>query len=114
VITAADVDRVVDRVTALYDPDRIYLFGSVAKGTATAHSDLDLLVVRRTDQPRGLRGLDVLAAMDAFGFDVDLIFLTPDELVASVADPATIQHRIAAHATVVYERAGASDDPLRR
>ena len=55
-ITAADVTRVVERIVALYDPDEILLFGSHAKGTATDDSDLDLVVVRPSDQPRWLRG----------------------------------------------------------
>lgn len=113
-ITPTDVDRVVDRVVALYDPDRIYLFGSHAKGTATEHSDLDLLVVRRTDQPRRLRGVDVAAAMDAFAFDIDLLFLTPHELATSITDPRSFQHRIGFHAKPLYERPGLTDhDPLR-
>jgi predicted nucleotidyltransferase len=42
---AADMARVVDVLIRTFRPDRIYAFGSRARGTATWHSDLDLLVV---------------------------------------------------------------------
>ena len=37
--------EVVRRLVAAYDPERIYLFGSVARGDAGPDSDYDLLVV---------------------------------------------------------------------
>ena len=37
--------EVVRRLVALYHPDRVYLFGSVARGAAGPDSDYDLMVV---------------------------------------------------------------------
>ena len=42
---------VVDRLVQAYCPERIYLFGSVARGDADPDSDYDLLVVVRDDAP---------------------------------------------------------------
>ena len=39
-----DLASVVNRIVAHYDPNRVYLFGSYAKGTMTRGSDIDLLV----------------------------------------------------------------------
>ena len=36
---------VVDRIAEAFDPDRVVLFGSHARGTATSDSDVDLLVI---------------------------------------------------------------------
>jgi predicted nucleotidyltransferase len=41
----------VRRLVAAYNPDRIYLFGSVARGDAGADSDYDLLLVVPDDAP---------------------------------------------------------------
>jgi predicted nucleotidyltransferase len=41
----------VRRLVAAYQPERIYLFGSVARGDADEHSDYDLLVVVPDDAP---------------------------------------------------------------
>ena len=41
----------VRRLVAAYQPERIYLFGSVARGDAGQDSDYDLLVVVPDDAP---------------------------------------------------------------
>lgn len=109
-ITRADIDRVVHLIVARYDPDRIYLFGSHAKGTATEHSDLDLVVIRPTDLPRGLRGSDVLTALTAVGFGIDVLFVTPEELADELTDPYSMFSTIMPHAKPIYERSGAGRD----
>jgi predicted nucleotidyltransferase len=43
--------EVVHRLVAAYQPERIYLFGSVARGGAGPDSDYDLLVVVPDDAP---------------------------------------------------------------
>jgi predicted nucleotidyltransferase len=37
--------EVVRRLVAAYEPERIYLFGSVARGDAGPHSDYDILLI---------------------------------------------------------------------
>ena len=37
--------EIVQRLTSAFHPERIYLFGSVARGEAGPHSDYDLLMV---------------------------------------------------------------------
>lgn len=43
--------EIVDRIIAAYQPERIYLFGSKARGDAGPDSDYDLLVVVPDDAP---------------------------------------------------------------
>ena len=50
--TLAEITR---RLVETYRPERIYLFGSRARGTASAGSDYDLLVVVGDDVPADLR-----------------------------------------------------------
>ena len=42
------LDDVVRRVVDGYDPDRVILFGSRAKGDCVDESDTDLLIVKST------------------------------------------------------------------
>jgi predicted nucleotidyltransferase len=51
VLTADDsaLKQLVDRLVEAYRPERIYLFGSVARGDAGPDSDYDLLVVMPDD-----------------------------------------------------------------
>lgn len=43
--------EVVSRLVTAYEPERIYLFGSVARGESDPDSDYDLLVVTPDDAP---------------------------------------------------------------
>ena len=51
--TASDpvLAEVVRRLVEAYRPERVYLFGSVARGDAGPDSDYDLLVVVQDDAP---------------------------------------------------------------
>jgi predicted nucleotidyltransferase len=48
--------EIVRRVVEAYRPERIYLFGSVARGDAGPDSDDDLLVVVPDDAPPECKG----------------------------------------------------------
>jgi predicted nucleotidyltransferase len=39
------IESVVERLVRVYRPERIYLFGSCARGEQTSHSDIDLMIV---------------------------------------------------------------------
>lgn len=68
-ISEGVIEEVVRRLTEFYRPERIYLFGSAARGEYGPDSDLDFLVVVPDDCPKeirnsgkiyqALRGLDV-------------------------------------------------------
>lgn len=59
--------------------ERVYLFGSHARGTATRRSDLDLLVLWETDLPPLERIGQVLWALRDLPFAVEAVILTPQE-----------------------------------
>ena len=44
-VAAAKLHEVVDRLVPAYEPEKIYLFGSQARGDAGPDSDFDLLIV---------------------------------------------------------------------
>lgn len=56
-----------------------YLIGSRARGTADAHSDIDLIIVAESDRPEVERFKDYLPAIVASPVGVDLFIYTPDE-----------------------------------
>jgi predicted nucleotidyltransferase len=49
------LNSVVERLVTLYRPERIYLFGSVARGDAGPDSDYDLMIVVPDSTPQPLR-----------------------------------------------------------
>ena len=76
-----DITRLHDIFERYADILAVYLFGSTARGTADAGSDLDLAIVPRGPSLRA-RKLDLLADLARHGFcDVDLVFLDTDDIV---------------------------------
>ncbi|MCQ2452651.1 MAG: nucleotidyltransferase domain-containing protein [Oscillospiraceae bacterium] len=67
-----EIKTIVSALARQYGADRIYLFGSYARGDANAASDIDLRIDKGS-----IRGLQLggLAAdlEDAFGMSVDLV-----------------------------------------
>jgi len=47
--------EIVSRLVDLYKPERIYLFGSTARGEAGPDSDYDLMVIVPDDTPAAVR-----------------------------------------------------------
>jgi len=56
VTNESKLDEIVDRLKQAYQPERIYLFGSHARGDAGPDSDLDILVVVADDAQEERRG----------------------------------------------------------
>lgn len=104
-ISQADVSSVVERIVALNDPDHIYVFGSYAKDLLHENSDLDLLIVGPSDLPPRHRGQDVVAVLRGIAIDVDLLFVTPEELEEQLSDPYSLLSTAMASARPLYERA---------
>ena len=69
--------EITKRLVSVYSPDRIYLFGSVARGDAGPDSDYDLLVVVDDDAPAHLlRGRAGHAEIAGLGVAVDVFVRT--------------------------------------
>jgi predicted nucleotidyltransferase len=72
-IDAELVDEIVHRIVETIRPEKVILFGSRARGDAQPESDLDLLVIADSTQPRYRRSAplygalsDILAPMDSW------------------------------------------------
>ena len=62
------------RLVDFYAPERVYLFGSVARGDHGPNSDLDFLVVISDDAPKEkLRGGDIYYKLSGIDQAVDVI-----------------------------------------
>ena len=80
-VTEEQIQAIVARIVAGYQPDRIILFGSYAYGTPTEDSDLDLLVVKAADTRRKVdRIVDIRrAAADRLNPAMDVLVLNAEE-----------------------------------
>ena len=76
------IQRVVDKLVAEYAPQQVILFGSYAYGTPDRDSDIDLLVIKETEEPFIERVVQVCKATRGMhkGIPFDPIVLTSAEL----------------------------------
>ncbi len=78
--TDEQLAEVVRRIVEVCDPDRIVLFGSTARGEATDHSDLDLLVVKGRFDDRDRTLGDIYVGLYGVRVAVDVVLATEDDL----------------------------------
>lgn len=77
-IIATMVERIVER----FRPLRVVLFGSCARGTATAKSDVDLLVVLPAVQDKRRTAVEMRRAVGDLPVCKDILVTTPDEIAS--------------------------------
>ena len=98
------VMKAVKRLVDQFRPERIILFGSQARGTADARSDVDLLVITRVTERR--RSLVVTMGRSLRGLDFarDIVVLTPEEFERDSHIPGTTARPASIEGRVLYER----------
>ena len=95
--TVAEIKRIVTDLARQYGAERVWLFGSYARGTATDSSDIDLRIDRGA--VRGLRFAGLWGDLEeALGKKVDLI--------SSGGTDEAFRSSIAPEEVLLYERTG--------
>ena len=73
-------------------PERIVVFGSRARGEGSPDSDLDVIVVMRTEGSPAERGVICGRPLRGIGVPLDLIVYTPEEYAQYRTYPSSIVH----------------------
>ena len=101
-----ELQTIVQRLIAAYQPQQIILFGSLAYGTPNPDSDIDLLIVKETLETPLQRRVAVrrLVAQAERRIPFSPLVLTPQEFAQrlSLGDP--FYQMIAAQGKVLYGR----------
>jgi len=101
------IDAMTRRIARLFHPERIILFGSHARGTATADSDVDLLVVMPVEREKKLaKELEIRQALHSIRVPKDIIVTTPEDFAWRKDVVGTIEYPAIHEGTVVYARTG--------
>ena len=94
----------VGRIAENFFPEKIILFGSYARGEATQHSDIDLLVVLSEVANKHEKAVEIRRIWSDFPVSKDIVITTPQEIdeygqmVGRVLQPALREGK------VLYER----------
>jgi predicted nucleotidyltransferase len=98
------IAEMVRRIVEEFDPQKVILFGSYARGMAGPDSDVDLLVVMPVQGSRRQQRVAIRTALSGMGLAKDVFVVTPEEvkrygdLVGSIIRPALREGK------VLYER----------
>ena len=98
------ISIMVDRIVDGFDPERIILFGSQARGTATPWSDVDLMVVL-DDLPDGRETtVAIRRALSDLRISKDILVTTREKLEERSRVVGTVHRAVLREGKTVYER----------
>jgi predicted nucleotidyltransferase len=95
----------VERIAARFDPDKIILFGSQARGQGGPDSDADLLVVMAVKGSKRQQAVQMDLALQGVPIPIDLVVVTPEEVRKYAETAGTLIREAVREGKVLYERA---------
>jgi predicted nucleotidyltransferase len=94
---------IAQRLSASLEPDRIWLFGSHARGDATPDSDLDFLVViPQSADSRYHRAVKARAMVTELRVPKDIIVLTREEWTNELRVPSSLASTVLREGVSLY------------
>lgn len=85
-----------------YQPHKVILFGSAARGEADAQSDLDVIVIKDT-QESFIERLEAMAKLCPPGVHADILVYTPEEIRMMMEEENPFITQALREGKVVYE-----------
>jgi predicted nucleotidyltransferase len=98
------IDQMVVRIVERFDPERIILFGSAARGEAGPDSDVDLLVVMRVSGSRREKAVEIGVVVNDIPLPKDIIVTTPEDFAWRKEVAGTIERPAVREGRLVYAR----------
>ena len=103
-VSSSIVKSMTNRLVESFDPEKVILFGSVARGTADEHSDVDILVICPVSGSRRAMMVAMDRAMRGLSIARDIMVLSPEEFENNRFIPGTIARTAWREGITLYER----------
>ena len=100
--TKKQVKQIAEILVKKYKPEKIILFGSAASGEDSPSSDLDILVIKKTNKQYFDRVFEAKKTFDS-ARHVDLIVLTPKEFDNAKAEKRIFIRQVLKYGVNLYE-----------
>ncbi|NIR50201.1 nucleotidyltransferase domain-containing protein [candidate division KSB1 bacterium] len=75
-----ELEKILTRLVQNYKPEKVILFGSLARGKVTEGTDIDLLVIKKDVPELGVDRIRELERLVRYSFATDFIVYRPDEV----------------------------------
>ncbi|EKE21583.1 MAG: DNA polymerase subunit beta [uncultured bacterium] len=98
-----ELEKIVDSLKQKYRPDKIILFGSAHDGNIREWSDLDLVIIKKTDK-RFYDRISEVSRLIPHRVPVDLLIYTPEEFASMMRNNYFIRDEIVAKGKIIYAR----------
>jgi len=98
------IREMAERIARTYDPDKIILFGSHARGAAAKRSDVDFLVIKETRESRTKRSVPLYALLEDIPVSKDILVYTSREIEDYKEWPFSLIHHALREGVVLYEK----------
>jgi predicted nucleotidyltransferase len=102
-VSMTEIESLADEIAREFNPEKIILFGSYARGTAGPDSDVDLLVILPFEGKPCRKSVEILNRVDAH-FPVDLLARNPADTANRYALGDPLLHDAIDHGKILYER----------
>ncbi|CAN5671294.1 nucleotidyltransferase domain-containing protein [soil metagenome] len=102
----ADLDWLVGRIRDGYEPEKIILFGSLARGETHEWSDIDLIVVKDTEMSYGERVKSLTALIQDRLIGADILIYSLAEYERARDKGSAFLQEAEMDGMVLYERLG--------
>jgi predicted nucleotidyltransferase len=98
------IEKMVRLIVEKFDPIKIILFGSYARGTAGPDSDVDLMVIMPVTGSIQEKRLEIRVALNGMGIAKDIAVYTPEQVAKYKDIVGTIIYPASREGKVLYER----------
>lgn len=98
-----EIKTQVNIIIKKFDPEKIILFGSYAHGSPTHESDVDLLVIVKTNKSTLQLSSEIALSLD-HSFPLDIIVKTPKQIEKRLQNGDFFLQDIINNGKVLYER----------
>lgn len=97
-------NQIKERLLEKFNPDKIILFGSQARGTADKRSDIDLLIISELKEDKFTLMDQMRHALLPINYAFDVIVLTQAEFEKDKKYPGTVARYATKEGIILYER----------
>lgn len=102
------INKAVEYIKDKIQPDKIYLFGSYAKGTQTENSDLDFFIIKDSKLPKSQRAIPLYTIDKSkkigIAIGMDFLIYTPKEFNENRKELNSVVGEVIRTGKLIYER----------